>query len=221
LWLHIDGAHGGAVVFSDKYKYLVDGIASADSVVIDTHKMMLTPALSTAVLFKKADDSYSAFKQKADYLFNKEERDPHNLAKRTYETTKYKMSVKVYYLLKMYGSELIESFINRQYDLARDIYQLVNESKSFAAAHEPMSNIFCFRYIGNNIDDKECDEINQQIRAELLAQGDYYIVSTLLRGKFYLRMTFMNPLTTIDHVINLLDSIKILGDRFAINSFSK
>lgn len=221
LWLHIDGAHGGAVVFSDKYKYLVDGIVSADSVVIDTHKMMLTPALSTAVLFKQADDSYNSFKQKADYLFNKEEKDPHNLAKRTYETTKYMMCIKVYYLLKMYGGELIGAFINRQYDLANDAYKLVRSTDHFEAAHTPMSNIFCFRYVNSQINEVDYDAINQKIRAQLLAQGDFYIVSTVLRSKFYLRLTFMNPLTTVDHLINLLDSIKSLGDSFVLEAISK
>lgn len=214
LWLHIDGAHGGAVIFSEKYKSLVNGISQANSIVIDTHKMMLTPALSTAVLFRDADDSYNSFKQKADYLFNKEERDPHNLAKRTYETTKYMMCIKVYYLLKMYGAGLIESFIDRQYDLARDVYQKISTLPYLEAAHQPMSNILCFRFKDEQIADDLLDDINRKIRSSLLESGQFYIVSTVLNGHYYLRMTFMNPLTSLSHVNKLFESIQTLGHKF-------
>ena len=31
LWLHVDGAFGGSVLFSDKYKHLIKGVENSDS----------------------------------------------------------------------------------------------------------------------------------------------------------------------------------------------
>ena len=56
LWMHVDGAHGMGVLFSEKYKHLIKGIERADSVVIDFHKMLLVPALNTLVMFRNGKD---------------------------------------------------------------------------------------------------------------------------------------------------------------------
>lgn len=210
-WFHVDGAHGGAVIYSDRYKHLVNGINNADSVVIDLHKMMLTPALATAVLFNDADRSYNSFKQKADYLFNKVDKDPHNLAKRTYETTKYMMCIKGYYLLKKYRKGLLQEYIDRQHDLSRSAYQVVQQHDEYEAMHEPMSNILCFRYINDTPD--VLNSLNVNLRQTLTEQGEYYIVSTILDEQNVLRVTFMNPLTTIDHFETLLSRISEIAQQ--------
>ena len=43
LWLHVDGAYGGSVIFSDQHRILLRGIESADSITIDPHKWMAMP----------------------------------------------------------------------------------------------------------------------------------------------------------------------------------
>ena len=47
------------------HRRLVQGIERADSVVWDAHKLMLMPALVTAVLFRDGRRSYEAFAQEA------------------------------------------------------------------------------------------------------------------------------------------------------------
>ena len=68
IWFHIDAAHGGGAIFSSKYKSLLKGMKKADSIVIDGHKMMMMPSITTALLFKEGQDSHNTFRQKADYL---------------------------------------------------------------------------------------------------------------------------------------------------------
>ena len=89
LWMHVDGAHGMGVLFSEKYRNLVKGIERADSVVIDFHKMLLVPALNTLVMFRNGERSFETFAQKASYLFQKSQKNVwYNSAIRTIECTK-------------------------------------------------------------------------------------------------------------------------------------
>ena len=50
LWLHLDGAYCGSVIFSHQYKHLVEGIAHVDSFVFNAHKMIGTPYLVQLLL---------------------------------------------------------------------------------------------------------------------------------------------------------------------------
>jgi L-2,4-diaminobutyrate decarboxylase len=203
IWFHVDGAHGGAVIFSEKYKYKVNGIAYADSVTIDWHKMLLCPALVTALIFKDNDDSFQTFQQKAQYLWaNQTSADWFNSGKRTFECTKLMMSVKVYSLLKTYGEEILSENVTYLYDLAASFKEMIEAHPQFELGVVPESNIVCFR-----LKNKENIEI-QEIRDGILAKGKFYIVQTKLHEQIYFRVSLMNPLTTIKDLEELLQEIE-------------
>ncbi len=209
LWFHVDGAHGGGVVFSEHYRYLARGIERADSVVIDFHKMLMTPALNTALIFKKAEDSYKTFVQKAHYLWDAQQSEEwFNSGRRTFECTKYMMSIKFYTLLKTFGDRIFEENINYLYDLARAFAKLVKERPAFELALDPEANIVNFRYINST---KELNSLNSVIRQTLIDSGKFYIVQTMIGEKRYLRTALMNPMTRETDLIALLDEIERVG----------
>lgn len=209
IWFHVDGAHGGAAIFSETYKPLLEGISEADSVVIDGHKMLMMPALTTALLFKDEIHSYQTFSQKADYLLElSEEKDWYNLAKRTFECTKHMMSIHWYAIIKNYGVSIFDDFVTTLYDSGKHFASIINNDSDFEIAIQPMSNIVCFRYFNSTLTNKQLDKINQTIRKELLEESEYYILQTKLNGLTYLRTTIMNPFTNEVHFNELLSKIK-------------
>ena len=44
VWLHVDAAHGGAALLSERHRHLLAGLDQADSVTWDAHKMLFVPA---------------------------------------------------------------------------------------------------------------------------------------------------------------------------------
>ncbi|MEK6481457.1 pyridoxal-dependent decarboxylase [Catalinimonas sp. 4WD22] len=209
LWFHVDGAHGGAAVFSPQYRHLVKGMERADSVVIDLHKMMLTPALTTALLFKNEADSYRTFAQQAQYLWSdQEEHEWYNMGKRTMECTKLMMGLKAYALLKSYGMEIINEYVTRQYNLGKTFASIIEKRQNWELAMSPATNIVCFRYQLEKLEEAETESLNAFVRQKLLEEGEFYIVQTRLKNKLYLRTTLMNPFTTEKELNALLERIE-------------
>jgi L-2,4-diaminobutyrate decarboxylase len=214
IWFHVDGAHGGAGIFSKKYRHTVSGIAQADSVVIDGHKMMMMPAITTALLYKNRLHSNVTFSQQADYLLTESEHeDWYNSGKRTFECTKTMMGIHWFTLLKVYGEELFDANVTQLYDMGMEFSQIIESDNDFELAVAPMSNIVCFKYADRNVTGEAQNKQNEAIRQALLEDGEFYIVHTKLRGIHYLRVTIMNPFTTEIHFKNLLDKICKLADR--------
>lgn len=207
LWLHVDGAHGAAAAFSDKYRSRVSGLSLADSITLDFHKMLMTPALTTGLLFKNESNSFATFSQKASYLLNEDEEDWANSGKRTIECTKRMMSVQVYTLLRTYGWKLWDQNVTRLYDLAQRFAELIHERSELRLAIDPQANIVCFRYAPPEIPNNKLSPLNAKIRQNMLEDGRFYIVQTQLKNEVFLRVTLMNPFTTEVMLNELLEDV--------------
>lgn len=213
LWFHVDAAHGGAFIFSKKYKHILKGTEEADSVIMDFHKMLLVPALTTAVMYRDRRLAHSTFNQNASYLWaedNSEEWE--NSAKVTFECTKLMMSVKVQAIIDKYGFDLWEEYLDKMMELTAYFNAQINELPDWETATEPESNIICYRWTGGENQDKN-NKVNAAIRDALIRRGPFYVVMTSLKGNTYLRSTLMNPLSKksdIDQLIKLMQ--ELLGE---------
>jgi L-2,4-diaminobutyrate decarboxylase len=212
LWFHVDAAHGGAACFSPKYRHLVRGLEDADSLVIDFHKMMLCPALATAVLFRDGTALNRIFSQKASYLLPEQQQIPwQDIARNTIECTKKMMGLKIMMLLKTVGEGVFSEYITRVYDLARDFAAGLKDESDFSLAVEPQANIVCFRHQPARVPAGQWGAYNAALRRRLIARGRFYIVQTVIAGEIYLRLTLMNPFTNLNDLQELLAEIRRCG----------
>lgn len=210
LWLHVDGAHGACAALSPRYRHLVRGVERADSVVWDAHKMLLMPALCTAVLFRDEARSFDAFSQHASYLFTGEDPRPwSDVALRTLECTKEMMALKLYTCLSVLGTRLFTDYVTATFDLARRFAELLQSSPDFQLATPPDCNILCFRHTPQGTPSSEWDSLQVRVRQALVTRGDFYLVQTRLPGRgTWLRTTLVNPLTTDEDLSALLSAIR-------------
>ena len=72
LWLHVDGAYCGAVIFSEKYRHVVDGAHRADSFSYNAHKMLGTPLTCSLILVKDKRYLTHSFSNEAESTCTKQ-----------------------------------------------------------------------------------------------------------------------------------------------------
>jgi L-2,4-diaminobutyrate decarboxylase len=227
LWLHVDAAHGGGVALSPSQRAKLRGIERADSVVWDAHKLMMMPALVTAVLFRREAHAYEAFAQQASYLFAASRPDETwwDLGQRTLECTKRMMALEVWACLRAHGEELFGAIVDRQHALARELAALVEAAPDLELAVAPESNIVCYRHLpapgaalGADLDagaapGVDLDAHNRALRRRLVEDGRFYIVGAQLPRGYFLRSTLMNPLIEPADLSALLDHLRALCRR--------
>ena len=217
IWFHVDAAHGGPSVFSTKYRHLLNGIQYANSIIMDFHKMMGVPSLSTAVIFRHSWYSNLTFSQDAKYLWQDQKSEEwYNSGKRTFECTKPMSIVHIYTILRMYGYDIFKEQIELLYGLAKDFAEGLNKRSDFEVLIEPQSNIVCFRFINAKGD---LNILNSKIQQEIVRDGRFYIVGTTASGHYYLRVSLMNTRTTEADLQELLGLIIEKANEIMQNEF--
>ena len=203
IWMHVDGAHGASALLSEKLRDRLRGVAQADSLTWDAHKLLQTPVLCAALLVRNHTNLDTAFEQEASYLFHDKAQPGFDFIHRTIECTKAGLGLKMFLVLAALGEQKLAEYLERQFDLTVEAYQYINSKKDFTCPVKPESNILCFRINGS-------DELQLKIRKSLTAQGDFFISTTTFKGQRYLRIVLMNPHTRIEEIQSLIETITML-----------
>jgi len=110
--------------------------------------------------------------------------------------------------MKYYGNNYFREYIDSRYDLASVFAGIIRSDSEMELATEPESNIVCFRYSPGLYDESKLNIINSEIRDKIIKEGSFYIVQTELSGIIWLRITIINPSTSIENLMKLLERIK-------------
>ncbi|WP_083634422.1 pyridoxal phosphate-dependent decarboxylase family protein [Saccharicrinis aurantiacus] len=215
IWFHIDGAHGGAIILSDKLKDKLKGIDQADSIVIDAHKTLFVPGTCTLLFYKNKLKAKQAFQQQASYVFEKDEDiyTAYDSADKNFECTKRPMIMNLWVPWAVYGKSVFSRKLEYLFKLTQLAYNTINISNDFVAHHQPETNIFCFSYKPKNIIDIDTYDFQLAIRDVIKQDGRFFISKVMLENKTVLRVVFMNHNLKISDFEKLLDAIRLIGQK--------
>ncbi|MEC7646605.1 MAG: aminotransferase class V-fold PLP-dependent enzyme [Bacteroidota bacterium] len=145
IWLHLDGAFGGTVIFSEKYKYLVKGIHLTDSFCFNAHKTLGTPLSTSIFVVQDKKLLYNSFSNEATYLYQTH-CDKFNLGHTSFECGRRNNALKLWAMWKAIGTKGLSKIINHQFELANYTYTYVKEHKDYSLYSFKNSLSICFNY---------------------------------------------------------------------------
>lgn len=147
LWLHVDGAYCGGVIFSNKYKHLVNGLEKSDSFSVNAHKMLGTPLSCSIIVTKHKAQLYNSFSNEAEYLYQTDG-DDFNLGKTSLQCGRRNDALKIWTLWKSVGTSGLEKIVDKQFEMAAIARNYIRNNPDYQLYSFEDSISICFNYKG-------------------------------------------------------------------------
>lgn len=221
LWFHVDGAFGALAALSPLVREQVRGMERADSLAFDLHKWGSMPFECACVLVRDPEAHHEAFRNSASYLapgtrgptaggmyFNE----------RGLDLTRGFKALKVWMQLQADGVEHFGRVITANVLQVRRMVSLIEAHAELELLAPAPLNIVCFRYrpphtVGNA--EGDLNALNAELLARLQERGLALPSSTVLHGRFTIRVAHVNHRTRDEDIDAVIDAIVAIGREVA------
>jgi glutamate/tyrosine decarboxylase-like PLP-dependent enzyme len=200
LWLHVDGAYGGAGLFAPSVRDRYDGIENADSFVVDPHKWLFAPFDCAALLYRDPALARSVHRQDASYLdVIHEQPTAWNPTDYAYHLTRRARGLPLWFSLAVHGVRAYTTAIEAAITLAARAAAEIRGRDYLELIREPDLSVVLFRRRGWGPDDYT------RWADQLLTDQVAFLPPTSWEGETVARFAFLHPHTTLDLVKEVLD----------------
>ena len=202
VWLHVDGAYGGAGLASERTRHLFAGLELADSFIVDPHKWLFAPFDCCALLYRDPDAAVKAHAQHAGYLSFLDDYGDSNPSDFAIHLTRRVRGLPFWFSLATYGTAAYETAVDITLDLADAAAEMVREADHLELAHEPNLSVVAFKRKGWDADQY------QQWSIDLMENGTGFVTPSRLDGEPIYRFCIVNPRTTTAELAEIIETLK-------------
>jgi glutamate/tyrosine decarboxylase-like PLP-dependent enzyme len=201
LWLHVDGAYGGAGLAAPSVRHLFDGIEHADSFIVDPHKWLFAPFDCCALIYREPELARIAHTQEAGYLDVITKSAEWNPTDYSIGLTRRARGLPLWYSLAVHGTDAYVEAIESTLEVTRFAADEIGRRDYLEAVREPDLSVVVFRRLGWGPEDY------QAWTDRLLGEEFAFVVPTTFRGETLTRFAIVNPHTTKEDVNAILDTM--------------
>ena len=217
LWLHIDGAWGAPVLFSQKHKHLLEGCELADSFAWDAHKLMNVPITAAVILTRHADVlTQTCGGGGTEYLFHADENYAHNLGQKSIQCGRRADALKVWLSWKAIGSNGFENKIDQLQDIKLGCVAAIETSPHLhMIGPAPYLNVL-FQFCPSALlTEAQLRQLNIAICKQMQAEGGAFVDYAKYQGKTGIRLILGNSDTQTSDIKRLLSHCIKTGQKLS------
>src|SRR5207245_9572582 len=198
IWLHIDGAYGGAFAMSPEYKWVSNGWEMADSIVINPHKTLFVPLDFSVLYVRDLERLRRVFTLVPVVLRGDTIEGEKNYMDYGIQLGRRFRALKAWVIWRSLGRAGIVSRIRVIVLMSNMLASWINADDRFELAAPVSMGVVCFRFVCAN--ENKLDRLNSEIVEQINASGRAYLTQTKLRGRTVMRIGLGNLLTTEEHL---------------------
>jgi glutamate/tyrosine decarboxylase-like PLP-dependent enzyme len=197
VWLHVDGAYGGAALAASSARHLFNGIERADSFIVDPHKWLFATYDCCALLYRQPELARAAHSQHAGYL-DTIDREVWNPWDYGVHLTRRARGLPFWFSLATHGTKRYAAAIEQTLATARAVAEGIRGIPQLRLLLEPTLSVVLFERPGWD------DAAYLRWSRRLALEGRILCIPTQWKGRTVLRLAFVNPATEADHVLEVL-----------------
>jgi aromatic-L-amino-acid decarboxylase len=211
MWLHVDAAYAGPAACLPELKDAFRGWELADSVVLNPHKWLFTPADCSILFCRRPDVLASAFSLTPEYLRTAQQGQAKNLMDYGVSLGRRFRALKLWFVLRYFGAEGIRSRLREHIRMAHELAERVGAEPGWELASPVSFSTLTMRCAPPLVDPGQHDRLNHEIIERVNRTGEAFLSHAVVRGSVAIRFTIGNVRTTDAHVARAWELLKREG----------
>ncbi|MGQ0561373.1 MAG: pyridoxal phosphate-dependent decarboxylase family protein [Gemmatimonadota bacterium] len=201
IWLHVDAAYAGPAAMLPELRHVMAGCEQADSVVVNPHKWLFVPIDCSILFAREPAFMRRTFSITPDFLATAESGVARNLMDYGVALGRRFRALKLWFVMRYYGTEGLAAAIRAHIRLARDLGGWIDAHPEFERLAPQMFSVVAFRHVPSGMSDEAALEAhNAGILDRVNASGEAFLSQTRVRGRYALRVAIGNLRTREAHV---------------------
>jgi aromatic-L-amino-acid decarboxylase len=222
IWLHVDAAYGGGFAILPEYKWIAEGWAEADSIIVNPHKSLFVPLDFSVLYVRDLERLQRVFTLAPPDVLRADTVDAvKNYMNYGVQLGRRFRALKAWIIFRSFGREGIAARLRESTRLAKLLADWIKADKNFELAAAVNMGVVCFRFVGDGdgagpgssipATTEQIDKLNSAIVERINASGRAYLTQTKLHGRTAMRIGFGNVLTTEEHLARAWEIIRMVA----------